>query len=471
MTDQASVPSRYRIKNIPSGFLLEGGENRNSVRVELKDACWEVSHEGGSDSKVPCVFSLVQTKQTVEKIAHLAFLDFKTKNGDFAPYRLKHWMMNRSMGAIGKVVYPKMAELRSARGNQRIFEIQLRVFAASFGVPTLLMNPCFYEVADKYLIEDLFRYRAACNAIHVFGEAIYNRATGFGIDALSLVSEPEVQLHQGIQHVCDQLRNWRALFSYNGRSYPNLNHTLDKLPGGISSRLLGNLRSIKLKRVVTDRMELIVLLIGCDTDFRINLHVFEFATRDEIIRAMAKVSLAMQTPLSIRSTFHMDNFVRYLDDYPDVHEGGIVGLANKSIQYHRDLTNQQFTDTAAIDSQCDLAKPPIAIPSIVGLRFLGTSQEVFEEGVRMGHCLGRYVGMAQRGGCYLFHYDFEEHSASIQVNPQGIVVQSMGPRNTQNKATERAFKILSRWGRKFPPLCASDAESSCDTVAFEEAPF
>jgi hypothetical protein len=85
MTDQASVPSRYRIKNIPSGFLLEGGENRNSVRVELKDACWEVSHEGGSDSKVPCVFSLVQTKQTVEKIAHLAFWTSKQKMGTLLP--------------------------------------------------------------------------------------------------------------------------------------------------------------------------------------------------------------------------------------------------------------------------------------------------------------------------------------------------------------------------------------------------
>ena len=470
MTNLANVPSRYRTVNIPSGFVIEGGENRNSVRVRLRQTHWEVQLDGELDLEKVSVFSLVQTKQLIDRVAALVFSEYKTNNAAIAPYRLKHWMISKSIGSIGKAVYEKINELQPDRKNQKIFNIQRKVFASAFAVPNLLLNRYFYEFADKYLIDDLFRYRAAGKAIHIFGDAFYNSAWDLYINEPSALTDPLNQ-RQAVRIACDQLRNWRSLFSYNGRSYPNLNRTLDQLPGGISNNLLKNLRSVKLKRVVTDRPELIVILLGNASSFQNHGDVLHFATRREIIQAMNRVSIAMQTPLSHRSTAHLDTFVRYLNDYPDVHEGGIVGLANKSIQYHLDLVNQTLADIDTTDMERELAKPPIPVPSVAGLRFLSTSQEVLAEGMLMGHCIGRYIELAERGECYLFHYEDGGQSASIQVDPYGKVIQSRGPRNTQNEATKRAQQILSRWGRKFPLLCESSVASSMDFFELHDAPF
>jgi hypothetical protein len=58
----------------------------------------------------------------------------------------------------------------------------------------------------------------------------------------------------------------------------------------------------------------------------------------------------------------------------------------------------------------------------------------------MQHCIASYAKRAHQGLCYLFHVEFEGERASVEVNPQGVVLQSQGPRDRPNKATV--------WGKK-----------------------
>jgi hypothetical protein len=74
------------------------------------------------------------------------------------------------------------------------------------------------------------------------------------------------------------------------------------------------------------------------------------------------------------------------------------------------------------------------------------------EGAKMGHCIARYASRALEGNSFLFHYDYKDEMASIEVDRSGYVRQSFGPRNITNSASEKARRLLTRWGRNFTPL-------------------
>jgi hypothetical protein len=156
-------------------------------------------------------------------------------------------------------------------------------------------------------------------------------------------------------------------------------------------------------------------------------------------------------------------------DYPEEHQGNIVGLANKSIRWHKEQHEQEIArqiDRLGYDTQT--VKPPIPLPDISGVRLLDSVGAVCEEGLQMEHCVASYAREAVDGQCFLFHIDHDAGQATVEVGPDGRVVQAQGPRNQRNGAVEWGKRVLNRWGRDFPNEHAFKQETT-PIVSAQEA--
>jgi hypothetical protein len=153
---------------------------------------------------------------------------------------------------------------------------------------------------------------------------------------------------------------------------------------------------------------------------------------------------------SSRRTREISIVVGYLDDYPEAHQGNLVGLADRAIRWHRQEQEEvQRRMLERLGPTTPTARPPVPLPELPGVHFLATVGEVVDEGQRMQHCIASYAEKAVMGWCYLFHVDFEGAEASVAVHPQGGVLQAQGPKNSRNAATVYGERILSAWGRQF----------------------
>lgn len=94
--------------------------------------------------------------------------------------------------------------------------------------------------------------------------------------------------------------------------------------------------------------------------------------------------------------------------------------------------------------------PPLPLPDIPGITFLGTVARIAEEGALMSNCVASYAESAVNGHCYLFHADHDGEMATIEVTRDGTVSQAEGPGNKPNTAARWARTALARWCRDFP---------------------
>ena len=163
---------------------------------------------------------------------------------------------------------------------------------------------------------------------------------------------------------------------------------------------------------------------------------------------MRRVGRFTHRDFSPRRWRDIRDLVQFIDDYPDRHNGNIVGLAGKSIRWHREIAEGRIrADGGTYDDNAELAKPPIPLPDLPGIRFLATVGDVRAEGEHMQHCIASYIKKAMNGAAYLFHVEFEGDQASVEVDWMGNVIQAHGPRNQMNSAVEWGRRALMRWGR------------------------
>jgi hypothetical protein len=94
--------------------------------------------------------------------------------------------------------------------------------------------------------------------------------------------------------------------------------------------------------------------------------------------------------------------------------------------------------------------PPISLPTDARVHFLATAGEIYAEGEKMGHCIGSYAERAIAGRCYLFHVDYGDRQASVEVDPFGWVKQAFGPYNEINAASDWGRQVLAVWASQFP---------------------
>jgi hypothetical protein len=307
-----------------------------------------------------------------------------------------------------------------------VLAVNKAVFSATFGCrrASQLLNGQLYQ--DKYLVKDILNYRAAAMAVKLYDEV--------RIENESL----------------EVLRDWRNLYAPDGQAYTSLNKTLMNLPGGVPLGVLKDLRKLVLPRPIYNRVELIATL-SATGGLADNCNVVAFANGDQIRSAMQRVSRYLHRPLSPRRWRHVAEAIRFILDYPERHSGNIVGLANKSIRWHRQRLDQvAHSVIVRLGKAKELAKPPIKLPEDEGICFLETVGALVKEDCEMNNCISGYAQRAVGGSCYLFHIDHKGQRASVEVDSWGRVRQSYGPQNTLNAASKWGEQVLTRWGQAFP---------------------
>jgi|LakMenEpi03Aug12_release.lakeMendotaPanAssembly.Ray.scaffolds.fasta_scaffold60189_4 hypothetical protein len=461
LTEKSSEDSQSVVVRFPNGFLIRGERDCSDVIVKLLETCWQVEKPDTHENIIVERLGLFCIHELVACITRTRLEHWEPKESRAPKWKIAVWKNRKTEHWISKIVAEERKRLMS-RMDPAIASVQRAVFAACLTASPIFMDIEFYHPRNRYLLEDIKRYRAAAiavNHLHFMAEEDETICTRY--------SQPFPMTLPNIDEVCEKLHSWRTLLSDTGKTYRALNQTLDHLPGRISPLMVCRLRFAHLQREYHDRAELLLFLLSLPDSIylerTLNQSIFSDATREEIVRALAIVNRALNTNLRIGRTCDLGTFCNFLMDYPAVHRGRLVGLAEASIRYHRELARGELELCEGDDRPT--AVPPVPVPEISGMKFLTSTSEVIDEGIRMGHCIGRYADRAVRGISYLFHFDYQGEMASIEVDCQGYVRQSFGPRNCRNKAAEKGRKLLSKWGRSL----ASSSQVALNSD--EELPF
>jgi hypothetical protein len=386
-------------------------------------------------------FSLVDYRSLIRKAADFLMLRwlpprevFDDEHFDCGPVDCEEeeWLcgergeIKQAAVALNTLLRDRWQRLRD-EADPTAIAVQQKVFTAAcgYGQPDLVMSPEFYK--HKYIVKDVLAYRAA--------------AVAAGITGREAVDD------EGIAFALEWMAKWKAIFSPTGETYPILNKTLMNLPPGIPAHVLLDLNKFMLPRPITNRLELLSVILAHRTGQR-NIRAFCFASEAQIAEAMRRVSVHLREDLSPRRWRDVNKAILFLGDYPDLHNGNVVGLAQRSIRWHRDHQDELAERVVEeFGNAKEVAKPPIPLPAMDGVRFLSTVGDVVQEGTDMQHCIAKYAEKAVSGHSYLFHVEHQGERASVEVDWYGHVVQACGPRNEDNAATEWGRAVLGKWGR------------------------
>lgn len=90
--------------------------------------------------------------------------------------------------------------------------------------------------------------------------------------------------------------------------------------------------------------------------------------------------------------------------------------------------------------------PPIALPSVEGIRWLASAEQLREEGTAMHHCVATLAHLCRHGDAFVFHVAAAGSSATVQVDRSGQIVQARGPFNRPSSAADWGARALGIWG-------------------------
>jgi PcfJ-like protein len=419
------------------------GLQRHPVTVIQRPYCWHVDVEGdGPECVKHAEFDLMYWLDLFNAITR--YFTYPYEGPDPALYgddRGEHDLNHRNIESgrgfnwdgylvekCRRVLYKRLLfqyQRLSGRIKEDVRSVHKSLFVNCFGypVPQFVKSPDFYD--HPYVVHDVITHRAAAIACCL-------------ADSI------------------DNLESWQGLFSPTGRPYRSLSRTLMALPARMSPKLVGRLREVELERPIFDRVELIVAIAGRDSH---NRRVFMHAQRGDIEDAFRRVSGRIGR--SLRSTKAICDFVNHLMDYPELHGGKILGLADKAIRWHRQDVQEQERQIALsrFGPEKPTALPPIPLPTDPHVRFLSRVNEISEEGRVMKHCVGSrsYVEKAVNGACYIFHTDYQDQAATVEVDRWGNVVQAQGTSNHNNAAAGYGSNALQNWGHQLKCFLDSGA--------------
>ena len=501
----AAHRSGYRFTELkePGGrqALRIEGDGRNTVFVAPMPTCLLVHYRDKTKNWRTRPYGFFDYYPFANNVAWGLIADWKPPEGKPGWPGAHAWVQRQTGRAVGKRLHAFYKRcLRDA--DPTVLAVQRAVFAATFSVPGLIFEKGLYE--EKYVVKDVVQHRAAAVALANLDllrdlrlektwvdtktkvlrsrerAALEELARGMGV-RLSIHARPELGNRRDpvpIDGALAMMENWRGLFSTTGEPYRSLDRTLMNLPGGVPSGLMPYLSLVHLERPVFARSELAVLTLherrrlGRDMPGG-HRKVFRDASENRIARATRLVAEHTRNPLSARRTRDLRFVVDFLMDYPGEHRGNIVGLAEKSIRWHRQQQDEEVERTLEkLGRHTPTEAPPIPVPQDPNVLFLSDVKGVCEEGVKMNNCVASYAKSAAGGRCYLFHVSQDGHEATIEVDRAGHVVQAAGPGNEINAASRWGRRVLNRWGRGFPEGQEETAPSMIDEeYGFEEFPF
>jgi hypothetical protein len=474
--------SRYEFKETvekaEAQALRIQGVDRNTVFVAATSTCLLVRYEAGARGWHTQPYGFFDYYSFARDVASGLIRGWEPPEGRPGWPGVRAWVWRQTGRAIGKRLHAFYRRcLREA--DPTVLTLQRAVFAATFSAPRLMFREDLYK--EKYVVKDVIQHRAAAVALarlerfryldHSKGrlaaeEKILNSRERESLEELARSLGVGLSIHVlskggyrpdslSTDEALGMMENWRGLFSPTGEPYRSLDRTLMNLPGGVPPGLAAYLSLVHLERPVFSRSELLVLTLHEQRRFDRNLPrrneaIFRSASEDRIAQATRLVAQHTRNPLSTRRTSDLKFVVGFLMDYPEEHGGNIVGLAEKSIQWHRQEQRHEIEKTLSKLGNRPTETPPIPLPEDPNVRFLSSVEEVCEEGARMNNCVASYARSAVRGLCYLFHVDHAGTEATIEVDRAGRVVQAAGPGNKMNAASRRGRRVLGHWGKGFP---------------------
>lgn len=417
----------YQVERFERGFALTR-DNLLSLRVTLLGNTLNVVLDGQISSS----FAINEIEKLVLWVATNVYSKWLALDGRPVRHtKLTQWITTKIKMGLNGPIYKEVLNLHQYL-NPTFVQI-LKKFQSNFGpmkpLPSILRNPNIYK--DAYFISDLLKYNSI---YHTLAEAYW------ALDC------QEVRFYP-----FSSVKNWRLIFTKDQQICKALNKTLDNFPRGVPTRYAMALAHIKLQESIYDKVKLIAITGMSSWEARHKDCVIR-STSEEIRRAFKLYQKQLKRQgrkVRLNKSVDINEFIQYCRDFEGEHNGNIVGLYHKSVEWHG---RQVYNQLQRADAQTKTATPKVALPPLDNVQFLSTVGEVVAEGHKMGHCIASYANYAVQGTCYLFHVEYKGHTASTMVAPTGEVVQSYGPRNSKNLASEYGKKVLGKWGRGFASL-------------------
>ena len=279
------------------------------------------------------------------------------------------------------------------------------------GIDAIYATPLVHSAAflgndAKFVREDARKFRACRIAIACAED---DRIDEDGIDVATAVVE--------------RLGNWRALYQAKGASKRAVQSALNDFGDVLDAPVLWGLRKIPLSRArkhVRD-IELLGWLGALPHVPDEILAIVERASDDELVSLVADV--LVEEPRDLAQ---------------------LLAEGDPSSKNVKKLL-ESARDKLVIG---DVAypKPPIALPAIEGVTWIGTPAALKAEGARMHHCVFTRDDLCRHADAFVFHAERDGDTATVQVNRDGSVYEARGPFNRQSLAVRWAATVLADWG-------------------------
>lgn len=358
----------------------------------------------------------------------------KPKIHTAAESKIRAWARINCSKALGKKVASAWRSLLE-NANQDFVSVQRSVFASTSKCFPCLLEEEFYK--NKYLVKDVAQYRAAALSLPHMHE--------IGIDS-SIVSGGATLYGNWMNpNTYKMYTDWMSFYSSEPTPYTSLQKTLMNFPGGIPVWLVPNLATFKLERPITKRIELLTLL-GINPRHQ---DVLYRSNEKQIRQSVQEYWVATrQTNKNFRKANPLLDVVRYISDYPEEHTGNFHGLWLKSHCWHQDGARSTYNGKYSLNKQT--AFPPIPLPEDAKIQLLKTVGDIVDRGIQHRQCCGVYADECVEGRSFLFDISYKGEEATTQVSNTGRIIQSYGPRNHKNKASEYGRKKLTEWAKLWP---------------------
>lgn len=296
----------------------------------------------------------------------------------------------------------------------------------------------------RWLLSDATRFRAAriaiarCEDLHVTWAAL-------GVS----MPPPDPRAWLPL------LESWRGLYAPDLEPYRALNRTLDRFNDDLPEDWVVHFHRIRLTRPVQSILhgdvlaELARATQAWTHDIDGIQRALENAEHDDLAAAidLATERLWHGNGDLVLWDAQLDSFIELVIRSQVGPGGSIVGWTRRCLD--RVLAPRRGRRRRRLNATEPTARPPVPLPRQGGLRFLATVAEVRAEGRAMRHCIATYARSAVDGFCFLFHVQHAGEQASVEVSPDGHVVQANGPGNRSNRASRWGRRQLESWGQAF----------------------
>jgi hypothetical protein len=446
MRDQAH---NYEVVKTKDGFsVVPRDEKRATVYAYLDEqGFWRTTGDYEGRPGVPA-FDFFDLHRKVVNTIYEDWVPTGHSEFELVPRKLYQWAKLQTSKTLNHPAHAAWLDTIAA-SDKNIIDIQRRFFSISPKSGDWSNVKKLLELKNPYITKDVLTYRAA--AIAFFYTMNFDNTA----------------------------EDWQLSYSANGKKYGALTRTLNGIPGGVPPSILYNgLQAIVLPETVHTRARMLAytsLAISVHNDVLINnrLSVIKRSTDTDIINAIKYMWRYFPTKGAndFRCVLSIYRALSTIFDYAGSWDNiDILGLSKRSVEFHRNRELQQRLIDEEMERRwaqsqaeseklrlkeeqefnrlkaLDIPAPKVELPQYV--TFLNSFKAITEEGVNMGHCIGTYAEKALRGRTLLFHVDYKGEMASVEVSPGGYVLQSYGPEDCTNQASEYGRKVLSSWGKK-----------------------